>query len=100
MASVARTWTTSSPAEASAWIGSLADPGARNAATAAFSSMLARTDPASAAQWATSITDNGARGRTISQVVSEWKKSDSPAAMAFVQSTPTIDNNLRKRLLR
>jgi hypothetical protein len=40
------------------------------------------------------------RGRTISQVVSEWKKSDSPAAIAFVQSTPTIDNNLRKRLLR
>jgi hypothetical protein len=32
--------------------------------------------------------------------VREWKNHDLAAALAFVQTSPAIDNNLRQRLLR
>ena len=75
-------------------------PAARNAATGAFRSTLARTDPATAAQWATTISDANTRNRAIADVVRTWRRADTPAANAFVQASPVLSPELKQRLLR
>jgi hypothetical protein len=98
--SVAESWARVDPAGAVEWLGSLADAATRDAAVEGAARVWMRHDPATAAQWATGIVDRGKRDHSITQIVREWKNHDLAAALAFVQTNPVIDNNLRERLLR
>jgi hypothetical protein len=82
------------------WLGSLPDAATRDAAVEGATRVWMRHDPATAAQWAAGIVDRGRRDHSITQIVREWKNHDLAAALAFVQTTPAIDHNLRERLLR
>ena len=59
-----------------------------------------RKDPATAAQGINGIVDRGRRDHNILLVVREWKNHNLAAAISFVQTTPAIDNNFCRRLLR
>ncbi|MFM8720692.1 MAG: hypothetical protein ACKOFH_14395 [Chthoniobacterales bacterium] len=98
--SVAESWAKVDPDGLVAWLGGLSDSSMRDAAVEGATRVWMRNDPATAAQWATGIVDRGRRDHNISLVVREWKNHDLAAAIAFVQTTPSIDDNLRRRLLR
>lgn len=98
--SVAESWAKVDPDGLVAWLGGLSDPNMRDAAVEGATRVWMRNDPATAAQWAAGIVDRGRRDHNISLVVREWKNHDLAAAIAFVQTTHAIDDNLRRRLLR
>jgi hypothetical protein len=98
--SVAESWAKVDPDGLVEWLGQLPDAASRDAAVEGATRVWMRNDPATAAQWAAGIVDRGKRDHSITQIVREWKNHDLAAAMAFVQTTPAIDNNLRQRLLR
>lgn len=97
---MAESWAKVDPDGLVAWLGGLSDPNMRDAAVEGAIRVWMRNDPATAAQWVTGIVDRGRRDQNISLVVREWKNHDLAAALAFVQTTPPRDNNLRQRLLR
>ena len=97
---VAESWAKVDAGGLVAWLGSLTDAAARDAAIDGATRVWMRNDPAKAAQWSTGIIDPGKRDHSITQIVREWKNHDMAAALAFIQSTPAIDNNLRAQLLR
>jgi hypothetical protein len=78
----------------------MADVKSRDAATAAYSSTLARTDPASAARWALQINNPADRNRSITEAVRRWRRVDTVAATVFVQTSAAIPADLKQRLLR
>ncbi len=98
--SVAESWAKVDPDGLVEWLGQLPDAPSRDAAVEGATRVWMRNDPATAAQWATGIVDRGRRDHSITQIVREWKNHDLAAAIAFVQTTQAIDNNLRQRLLR
>lgn len=98
--SVAESWAKVDPDGLVEWLGQLPDAPSRDAAVEGATRVWMRNDPATAAQWATGIVNRGKRDHSITQIVREWKNHDLAAAIAFVQTTPAIDNNLRQRLLR
>jgi hypothetical protein len=98
--SVAESWAKVDPNGLVEWLGSLPDATSRDAAVEGATRVWMRNDPATAAQWATGIIDRGKRDHSITQIVREWKNHDLAAALDFVQTTPAIDDNLRRRLLR
>lgn len=100
IATVAESWAKADPAAVADWFGNLQDSAARDAAIDGATRVWMRSDPAGAAQWATTIVDRGKRNTSITQVVREWKSHDLASALAFIGSTPAIDDNLRQRLLR
>ena len=97
---VAESWAKVDAGGLVAWLGSLTDAAARDAAIDGATRVWMRNDPAKAAQWSTGIIDPGKRDHSITQIVREWKTHDMAAALAFIHSTPAIDNNLRAQLLR
>jgi hypothetical protein len=97
---VSEAWAKVEPAGLAKWLGSLPDTATYDAAVEGATRVWMRNDPAAAAQWAISMSDRGKRDHSITQIVSEWKNQDPGAALAFVQTTPAIDDNLRQRLLR
>jgi len=98
--SVAESWAKIDPNGLVEWLGTLPDTAARDAAVEGATRVWMRNDPATAAQWAAGIVDRGKRDHSITQIVREWKNHDTAAALAFVRTTPAIDNNLRQRLLQ
>ncbi len=97
---VAESWARVNPDGLVDWLGKLQDVPLRDAAVEGATRVWMRNDPATAAQWAAGIVDLGKRDQTVTQIVREWKNQDMAAALAFVQSTPAIDETLRQRLLR
>ena len=97
---VAGTWARTDPQAAGQWIQSLNDPDLRDTALNAYCGSLSPYDAGAAAQWAVNISASEIRTNTVTNAIKIWFKYDPTAARQFILSTPALDQNTKKELLR
>ena len=91
-------WGGRDPVTASEWLKQEPAGRRRNAVTGEFVRSLTKTDPEAALLWSTSITDPGKRSRRLAELFPKWAEQDGPAAAAWLESAPAIDENERTKL--
>jgi hypothetical protein len=96
---VAQTWGNEDPAAAAAWLAAQPRDAATDNATIKVVEAMAQNDPAAAARLAEGMADAALRERAAAKVASQWSGSDSPAARAWITSTPALSAADRESLL-
>lgn len=92
-------WANTDPAAAQTWIASLPQGELRDEATATFIWSNRSADPQDSIQLAESISDEGTRNRTIGMSVWRWMQEDREAATTYVQSSTSLSDEAKERLL-
>jgi hypothetical protein len=94
----AQVWALQEPAQAAAWIERMPPGTMRDSAVGAFADQVAGVDPAGAIQWAETIADETRRENVLKRNFDRWRRSDEPAAEAWLASKKTLTDSFRKRL--
>jgi hypothetical protein len=96
---VMSSWANTDPAAAQIWISSLPQGELRDEATATFIWSNRSADPQDSIQLAESISDEGTRNRTIGMSVMRWMQEDREAATSYVQSSTSLSDEAKERLI-
>jgi hypothetical protein len=96
---VMSSWANTDPAAAQTWITSLPQGELRDEATATFIWSNRSAEPQESIQLAESISDEGTRNRTIGMSVWRWMQEDREAATSYVQSSTSLSEEAKERLL-
>jgi hypothetical protein len=90
---------TENPVAAAEWLPRLPKGPGRDEAIARFSSAVVRRDPAGALAWAQTISDEYDRYRNLLELTSQWIAIDEGPARKWIQSSPSLTADQRRRLL-
>jgi len=96
---VIMTWANQDSAAALAFIQQQPQGELRDEATSTYLWSNRSGDPQSSIQLAESISDDGARNRSIGMTVMRWMEEDRDAATAYVQSSTSMDEDTKTRLI-
>ncbi|WP_367873408.1 hypothetical protein [Luteolibacter sp. Populi] len=96
---VIATWTGSDSAGALAFIQSQPQGELRDEATSTYIWSNRNGDPQTSLQLAESISDEGNRNRSIGMSVMRWMEQDRAAATAYVQSSTSLNEETKQRLI-
>lgn len=96
---VIATWAGKDSAGALAFIQSQPQGELRDEATSTYIWSNRTADPQTSIQLAESISDEGARNRSIGMSVMRWMEQDREAATAYVQSSTTLSDDAKQRLI-
>ena len=99
-AALAARWTQNDALSASQWLVSQPSGPVRDSAIRAFTDTLAKDDPASAYEWAATISDPDIRHDALDDGIRDWIERDPDAAREWVQTSTTLSEEDRSRLLR
>jgi hypothetical protein len=92
-------WTTDDLSAAEDWVRAMPAGTIRDVSLAHFIAAARGTDPERAAGLLTLIADAEERENTASSIVTNWKRSDKVAALRWLQTTPALPPDARRRLL-
>lgn len=92
------TWAGQNSTAALSWIQQQPQGDLRDEATATYI-FASRGEPQTSIQLAETIADDGTRNRTIGRTVMEWMQEDKEAATAYVQSSTSLSDDAKQRLL-
>ena len=96
---IAQEWTKKDPTAASEWIDGLAVGKEKDHAIQGMVSELRAREPDSSTIWASTLGDEGTRERLVSENAKTWLKRDEAAATEWINSTETISDEVRAKLL-
>jgi hypothetical protein len=99
LGTVMQQWIAEDISSAENWVRALPAGAARDAAATRFIDDAYNSDPARAAGLLPMIADLEQREDAASSLLSEWRRSDKAAARAWIQTTPALAPDARKRLL-
>ena len=99
-ASLASRWADADAFAASEWLANQATGPVRDSAILGFANRLAQEDPESAFEWVAVIADREARNDALDTGIRDWLDQDPEAARSWVQSSSTLSEADRERLLR
>ena len=91
-------WGGRDPVSARQWLKQEPAGPRRDAVTGEFVRSLIKTDPEAALLWSTSIADPGKRSRRLAELFPKWAEQDDPAAAAWLESAPVINEDERTKL--
>ncbi len=97
--SVVGSWTGKDAPAALAFIQSQPQGELRDAATTTYIWSNRSGDPQSSIQLAESISDENSRNRSIGMSVMRWMQEDKEAATAYVQSSTSLSDDAKQRLI-
>lgn len=96
---IAIEWTKKDPQAASEWINPLPPGKEKDGAIQGMVQELGSKEPDSSTIWASSISDENVRFNLVTQNASRWLKRDRPAAEEWINSTDTLTDEQKAKLL-
>ncbi len=82
------------------WLNGLPDGADRKNAILGFVYAAKEGHPEEATTWAAAVQDTDARRSALRTTLGEWSKRDLPAALEWIQTTPTISEEDRRAILK
>lgn len=96
---IAQSWTKKDPEAASSWIDPMPPGKEKDNAIQGMVEELRTKEPDSSTIWASTIEDEGTRTRLLNENAKLWLKRDRPAAEEWINSTDTLTDDQRAKLL-
>ena len=96
---IAQSWTKKDPEAASSWIDPMPPGNEKDNAIQGMVEELRTKEPDSSTIWASTIEDEGTRTRLLNENAKLWLKRDRPAAEEWINSTDTLTDDQRAKLL-
>ena len=96
---VMSSWASTDPTAALKWIETLPQGELKDESTATYIWSNRAADPASSVTLAETIEDEGTRNRTLWMTYDSWMREDREAATAAVQSSTSLSDEAKQRLL-
>ena len=87
-------------ADAGQWLNTLPEGVDRESAIKGFVYRAKDNYPEEATEWATAIQDTDARRAALSTALGYWCRNDLPAALEWLQTSPSISDEDRRALLK
>ena len=86
--------------DAGKWLNSLPDGADRSSAILGYVYEAKGSHPAEATAWAAAVPDADARRAALRTTLREWFRNDLPAALEWLQTTPSISDEDRQAILK